>query len=457
MDWTDKKVLVVGMARSGVAAAALLARLGARVTANDSKTAQQLEEPAKALEKLAGVHTAFGQPAADLLNGQEALVISPGIPVDAPFVTQAREMGIEVLGELELGARLTDKPILAITGTNGKTTTTTLVGLMMQMNGQRTGVVGNIGEPLCAHVCRPDEEDVYVAEVSSFQLETVKSFRPSVSAILNLTPDHLNRHYTMENYLDVKCRIFENQSGEDVLVLNRDDETLRGVAQRAHCRVAWFSIREEVDEGCFVRDGRIVVRRDGQEQVLCRADEVRIPGPHNLSNALAASACALYAGASPKAVRHSLATFEGVEHRLEFVESIRGVRFINDSKGTNPDSTIKAVEAMTLPTVLIAGGYDKKTGFAELMAKLPGSRIVGLVVLGQTADELERDARAVGFSPVRRAEGFRQAVLMAYEMAHTGYNVLLSPACASFDMFRDYEERGRVFKDLVAELARGKE
>ncbi|MDD4796931.1 MAG: UDP-N-acetylmuramoyl-L-alanine--D-glutamate ligase [Eubacteriales bacterium] len=455
MDYQGKTALVVGLARSGVAAAKLLSRLGARVIANDTKDMTQLPA-ARELSAVPGIWLEPGRPAMELLGECDILVLSPGISAEAGFVREAVRQGKEVVGELELGAGLTDKPILAITGTNGKTTCTSLAGMMMRMSGNRVGIVGNIGDPLCDHVCLPDEEDLYVAEVSSFQLETVQAFRPRVSALLNITPDHLDRHHTMENYIDTKCRIFAQQRAGDVAVLNYDDEALRAVAHLVPCKLAWFSRRAEVDEGCFVRDGRIVFRTDGQEQTLCRSEEVRIPGAHNLENALAAAACALYAGASAKAVRHSLAAFEGVEHRLELVEKIRGVRFINDSKGTNPDASIKAIQAMTLPTVLIAGGYDKKTGFDSLAQALPGSKIVGLVVLGQTAGAIQAAAQAAGFTDIAQADSLENAVRLAYDMAHTGYNVLLSPACASFDMFTDYEERGRIFKQIVADLAKVK-
>jgi UDP-N-acetylmuramoylalanine--D-glutamate ligase len=298
-------------------------------------------------------------------------------------------------------------------------------------------------------------EDVVVLEVSSFQLESIHAFRPKVSMILNITPDHLNRHHTMGAYTDMKARVFENQRDDDILILNWDDPPTRALAPRAKCRVIYFSRKEEVPAGCFIRDGRIAWRSpDGQEIAMGRPEEVRIPGPHNLENALAASAAALAMGVGPMAVRHSLAAFEGVEHRLEFVVEAQGVRFINDSKGTNAASSIVAVRAMTLPTIIIAGGYDKHTGFGDFVTSFAGSKVAGMVVVGDTADEIAREASAQGFGPVARAETFRDAVYKAYEMAHPGYNVLLSPACASFDMFKDFEERGRVFKQIAMDIAR---
>jgi UDP-N-acetylmuramoylalanine--D-glutamate ligase len=450
------KVMVVGLARSGLAAVKLLSGRGAYVVASDAKTEADLPDTVKELSGLPCVTLALGQPADGLVRDADAVFISPGVPIDSSFVRIAEESGKPVIGELELGSMLITAPIVAVTGTNGKTTTTALTGLMFRHAGYATHVLGNIGEPLSAHVDDIKPEDVVVLEVSSFQLESIHAFRPKVSMILNITPDHLNRHHTMENYTDMKARIFENQRGGDTLILNWDDPPTRALAPRAKCNVMYFSRKDEIlPAGCFIRDGRIVWRGpDGQETVMGRPEEVRIPGEHNLENALAASAAALTMGVSPMIVRHSLAAFEGVEHRLEFVVDAQGVRFINDSKGTNPDASIKAVRAMALPTIIIAGGYDKHTGFRDFISSLTGSKVVGMVVLGDTADEIAAEAAAQGFEPVVRASDFKDAVYKAYDMARPGYNVLLSPACASFDMFRDFEERGRVFKQIAMEIAK---
>ena len=454
MEFEKSKVLVVGMARSGLAAVKLLAAKGATVIANDGKGEDALPEAVTELAGVAGVELAFGRPAADFVPQVDAVVISPGVPVDAPFLTQALALGKPVLGEMELGFRFTQAPVVAITGTNGKTTTTALTGLMFKRAGFNTHVLGNIGEPLCARALEIAPEDMVVAEVSSFQLETIHTFRPRVAAVLNITPDHLNRHHTMETYIDMKARVFENMREDDVVVLNWDDPTTRSLADRVRCRLAWFSRVEEVPHGCFLRDGRIVWRATGGEEIVMgRPEEVRIPGAHNLSNALAASACALAMGVSPMIVRHTLAAFEGVEHRLEFVIEVQGVRFINDSKGTNPYASVASVNAMALPTIIIAGGYDKHTGFDDFTKALPGSKIVSMVVLGDTAEQIAASARAQGFTAIERAASLNDAVRKAYAMAHPGYNVLLSPACASFDMFKDYEERGRVFKQIVYDIA----
>ena len=454
MCFGGSKVMVVGMARSGLAAVRLLARKGSEVIANDMKSEEDLADVVSELSGLPGVRLELGRAAEEFVRQVEAVFISPGVPIDSPFLTITTELGKPIIGELELGSMFTAAPIVAITGTNGKTTTTALTGLMFRRAGYNTHVVGNIGDPLCGHALDIKPEDMVVAEVSSFQLESIHTFRPRVSVILNITPDHLNRHHTMEAYTAMKARIFENQRGDDIVILNWDDGPTKALASMAKCRVAWFSRKQEVPAGCFIRDGRIAWRDfDGQEIVMGRPEEVRIPGDHNLENALAASACALAMGVSPMIVRHSLAAFEGVEHRLEFVTEVQGIRFINDSKGTNPASSIASVRAMTLPTILIAGGYDKHTGFDDFTATLTGSKIVGMVVIGDTADQLALSANSNGFTAIERAKSLEDAVYKAYGMAHPGYNVLLSPACASFDMFKDFEERGRAFKKVAMEIA----
>jgi UDP-N-acetylmuramoylalanine--D-glutamate ligase len=454
MCFSGCKVMVVGLARSGLAAVKLLSESEALVIANDMKSGEELADVVAELSEIPNVQLELGKPADEFVWQVDAVFISPGVPIDSKFVQIAEELGKPVIGELELGFVFTEAPVVAITGTNGKTTTTALTGLMFKRAGFDTHIVGNIGDPLSAHVHEIKPEDVIVAEVSSFQLESIHTFRPKVSMILNITPDHLNRHHTMEAYTDMKARVFENQRGDDVAILNWDNPPTRVLADRIKCRVMYFSRKEEVPAGCFIRDGRITFKDfDGVETAMGRTEEVRIPGDHNLENALAASAAALCMGASPMAVRHSLAAFEGVEHRLEFVTEAAGVRFINDSKGTNPDASVMAVRAMTLPTIIIAGGYDKHTGFDDFIASFAGSKIAGMVVVGDTAEQLASAAAAHGFAPVEHAATFRDAVYKAYSMAHPGYNVLLSPACASFDMFKDFEERGRVFKQIATEIA----
>jgi len=380
------------------------------------------------------------------------VVVSPGVPTELPFMKKARGLGIPVIGEAELGYCLSPCPMVAITGTNGKTTTTTLVGKIFEKDGYTTHVVGNIGKPITEAVPEMKPGDRIVMEVSSFMMETAVEFHPRVSAVLNITEDHLNRHRTMEAYIDAKARIFANQQGEDVLVLNYDQLLTRELASRARCRVLYFSRKEEVEQGVCLSEERIVYRPgDGSEIRLGRPGEIRLPGKHNLENALAATAMALAMGVSPAAIRHTLATFEGVEHRIESVRTVAGVRFINDSKGTNVDATLQAVWSMETPTVLIAGGYDKHTDFSPLIRGFT-PMIKAMVLMGDTAVQLRDTALKEGFLNLVMADGLDDAICKAYGMAQPGENVLLSPACASYDMFQDFEERGRVFKELVRAL-----
>jgi len=451
MEIKGKHVLVIGLARSGVAAARLLASLGADVTVNDAKTEAALGEALVPLEGL-DLQRALGCPPDDYVAGQDYIVVSPGVPTELPFMEKARALNIPVLAEAELGYRLAPCPMVAITGTNGKTTTTTLVGRIFEKAGYTTHVVGNIGLPITEAVPEMKPEDIIVMEVSSFMMETADTFRPRVSAILNITEDHLNRHHTMEVYTDMKCRVFANQREDDVLVLNYDQEETRILAQRAKCRVLYFSHEVEVEAGVCISGEYIVYRPgDGTEVKLGRPGEIRLPGRHNLENALAATAMAMAMGVNPAAIRYTLATFEGVEHRIERVTTTSGVTFFNDSKGTNVDAALRAVWSMEAPTILIAGGYDKHTDFTPLYQGFT-DQIRHVVLIGDTAKQLAETAEAVGYQNISRACSLKEAVETAYAMAKPGWNVLLSPACASFDMFKDYEERGRVFKDIVRSL-----
>ncbi len=452
MDYDQKKVLVVGMARSGVAAAQLLRACGADVTVNDSKSEEELGAQLSPLEGLQ-LTRRFGCGAMELLEGMDCLVISPGIPDTAPFVVKAKEMGIYVIGELELAAQLSHGTLTAVSGTNGKTTTVSLLGEIFSNSGKVTHVVGNIGYPfsLAALVSRP--EDVVVCEVSSFQMETADTFHPHVALLTNITEDHLNRHGTMEVYTALKMRMFRNQTAADYAVFNADDPGSAGLSRQVKSRVLRFSRLKEVKEGAFVRDGSVFLRIDGSEKRICRTDEIYIPGPHNLENALGA-VCVAGAMKVPTAViRHTLKTFRGVEHRIERVRELDGIVYINDSKGTNVDSTIKAVQTMTEPTVIILGGFDKHTSFEPLAREIVNRpNIRHAVLIGETAPLILASLERAGFNSSEFAESLGQAVEKSREAADKGWNVLLSPACASFDMFRDYEERGRVFKEIVNSL-----
>lgn len=452
MNFEGKKVLVCGMARSGVSAAQCLYELGARVTISDSKAEEKLAEALQPLEGM-DIRRCLGDQAqpADL-ESYDLAVTSPGIPMQAPILRAVQAAGVPLIGELELGAQVSRAPLYAVTGTNGKTTTTTLIGEIFRNLGKTTYVVGNIGYPFTACALRCGEEDVAVAEVSSFQLETISTFHPHIAVMCNITEDHLNRHGTMEEYIRVKERIFENMGQGDYAVLNLDDPIVRGMAERIPCAPAFFSRRQEVETGAYLEGEEVVFSLNGHKKRVLRADEIRIPGEHNLENALAATALATLAGVPAPVVRHTLKTFPGVEHRIETVRTVEGVTYINDSKGTNVDASIRAVRAMKVPTVLLAGGYDKHTDFLPLAREILASKIHTVVVLGDTAEQIERALRAVGFESILHAKTFEEAVLLARSCAREGENVLLSPACASFDMFQDYEERGRVFKEIVSRL-----
>ena len=452
MDYNQKKVLVVGMARSGVAAAQLLRACGADVTVNDSKSEEELGSQLSPLEGLQ-LTRRFGCGAMELLEGQDCLVISPGIPDTAPFVVKAKEMGIYVIGELELASQLSRGVLTAVSGTNGKTTTVSLLGEMFANAGRVTHVVGNIGYPFSLAALVSREDDVIVCEVSSFQMETADTFHPHVALLTNITEDHLNRHGTMEVYTALKMRMFRNQTASDYAVFNADDPGLNGLSKQVHSKVMKFSRKREVREGAFVQDDTIWLRMDGSEKRICRTDEIYIPGPHNLENALGAICVAGAMKVPVPVIRHTLKTFRGVEHRIERVRELDGITYINDSKGTNVDSTIKAVQTMTEPTVIILGGYDKHTSFDPLAKEISASTSIRKAVLiGETAPLIKNALQREGFRETEFAETMGQAVEQARRAAGQGWNVLLSPACASFDMFRDYEERGRVFKEIVNSL-----
>ena len=449
MELANKRVLVAGMARSGVAAAALLDSLGARVTIYDQKTAGVLGEALAPLQGLP-IEEALG---VEPDSGKFDLVVtSPGIPLTAPVLKQAAASGVPVIGELELGAALCPCPYVAITGTNGKSTTVTLLGEVFKNAGFLSFCVGNIGLPITQVIPELSANDRLVVEVSSFQLETVRDFHPRVSAVLNITEDHLNRHGTMETYIDMKARIFENQGQGDFVVLNAEEPLTAALAQRARCRVAWFSDKHPVELGCFVEDGYVVFVNGEEKRRVVEVSQIRLPGNHNLQNAMAAACMAMLMEVPAPVIRHTLRSFAGIEHRIETVRTVGGVTYINDSKGTNVDASIQAVRAMDAPSVLIAGGYDKHTDFAPFAREIKNSRIHTVVLIGQTAAQIEKALREAGFANIRHASGFKEAVHLAGSLANRGEKVLLSPACASFDMFSDFEQRGRVFKEIVESL-----
>ena len=449
MKLAGKRILVVGMARSGVAAAQLLMHNGAIPVLSDRKKENAFTHE---LDELKGTACEFrlGEDPVVLLDSVDGLVISPGVPIDAPVVTAARENGVRMVGELELAASLLNGYMVAISGTNGKTTTTTLLGKIFENAGRVTHVAGNIGYPLSAVALESRKEDMTVVEVSSFQLESIKTFHPHVAALLNITEDHLNRHGTMAQYIRLKQRIFENQTANDYAVLNMDDPTLVKMVPKIKSQVAFFSRTQPVENGAFVDNGKIVWQWQGARRAICDADQILIPGPHNLENALAATAMACALGVPAPVIRHTLQSFTGVEHRIEKVRVFEGVTYINDSKGTNVDSTIKAVQSMKVPTVILLGGYDKHTDFMPLCREMITSGMIAhAVVMGETSRQIREQLEEAGYTAITQAYSMQDAVDKARRLAVPGGNVLLSPACASFDMFQDYEQRGRVFKEIV--------
>jgi len=442
-----KKVMVVGMAKSGVASARLLIGLGAKVTLYDAKDIGDFPDGMFA-EFYGKADFAFGADPAPVAAACDMLVLSPGVPTGLGFIAAAAKAGKKVIGEIELGFLYSKGEFVAITGTNGKTTTTALSGEIFKNAGYNTHVLGNIGAPIAGEALNTKEGDIIVAETAALQLETIEKFRARACAVLNITEDHLNRYGTMERYIAAKERIFENQTGDDFCVLNYDNEITRSLAGKQKSKIIWFSRKVEPDRGVFIRDGMMISREEDAERVICGAGEVKIPGLHNLENALAAAALARCYKIPETVIRSTLMEFPGVEHRIEFVREVGGVRYINDSKGTNPDSTEKAAAAMTRPTVIILGGSNKDNSFVS-MIKSFGENIKALVVIGETKQRILSDAREAGFKEVYTADTFEEAVLKCRELAKPGWNVLLSPACASFDMFEDYEHRGRVFKEIV--------
>jgi len=442
------KVLVVGAGKSGRAAAEFMASRRASVTLTDGGDPAVLQEHLRSLADR-GVRLVLGRDPEGF--DFDLLVVSPGVPLTAHPVVEARRRGIPVIGELELAYRFCRAPLVAITGTNGKTTTTSLVGEIFKDAGVRTLVAGNIGLPLIARVTEYGPDDLIVAEVSSFQLETTVQFRPQVAAVLNITPDHLDRHGDMSGYIAAKARIFARQNAGDCTVLNYDDPLVRELAAGCPGRVIFFSRRHNLDSGVFIRDGEIVVKLNGQCVSVMPVSDLLIPGAHNVENALAAVACGWVRGVREEQLASTLRRFPGVPHRLETVAEINGVRYVNDSKGTNPDASIKALEAYAQPIVLLAGGKNKGNDFTAFVRRAR-EKVRAMVVLGQCAEELAAAARAAGIERILRAADFRQAVLMARDEARPGDVVLLSPACASWDMFNNYEERGDLFRQIVLSM-----
>jgi UDP-N-acetylmuramoylalanine--D-glutamate ligase len=444
-----RRVTVVGLARSGIAAARLLHEVGARVTGLDARPLAALGREAAAL-RADGVPILSGGPDAAAFTDAVLVVVSPGVPLDSPQLAPARAAGLPIIGELELGWRAMEAETIAITGTNGKTTTTALTGALLAEQPRPVLVAGNIGTPLAAHALTFARDGLLVAEVSSFQLETIELFQPRVAVVLNVTPDHLDRHGSFDAYLEAKARIFANQAPTECAILNADDPATAALASCTRARVLWFSRRRPLEHGVFVRDGWVAAKLNGHVEAICPLAEMQLRGQHNVENVLAATGCALWLGVGAEAIRRAVGRFRAVEHRIEFVRDLRGVQFYNDSKGTNVASTIKALESFDERVVLIAGGKGKGQDFTPLATTARG-RVGHAVVIGEDGPKIAAALSAVGI-PVSAAATMQAAIEAARAHAGRGGVVLLSPACASFDMFDNYEHRGDVFKRLVGAL-----
>src|SRR5580698_83448 len=450
MDLKNKRVLVVGLGKSGLSAAMFLRGQGARVTVSDTRSAVALAKEIPALLE-AGIMVESGGHGLLTFRRQDLIVVSPGVPMDTPEVKQVVGFGMPVIGELELASRYLQGRVVAITGSNGKTTTTTLVGKIFGDAGSPTLVGGNIGLPVIDLVAQSTIETTSVLEVSSFQLETVEEFHPWIAVILNITPDHLDRHGSFEAYAAAKTRITENQNSDDFLILNAEDEPTKLVAAKTKAQIYWFSPRRQVKQGAFVHGESILFRakEGGDVEPIMPVAEIPLAGAHNVENVLAAVCAARLAGVEAHVIREAVAAFHAVEHRLEFVRELNGVRWFNDSKATNVDATAKAVESFPGGIWLILGGKDKDSDYTTL-SPLLRARVRAVITIGSAAEKIE--SQLAGVVKIERTGTMERAVAWARNEAKAGDVVLLAPACASFDQFVNYEHRGRVFKQLVGAL-----
>ena len=449
MELKNKRVLVVGLGKSGIAAARFLKARGAQVTVSDIRPAGLISELPALLD--AGIMVETGSHGLLTFRRQDLIVVSPGVPSNTPELTQVRALGKQIIGELELGASFLQGQILAITGSNGKTTTTTLVGEILKASSKPTLVGGNIGRPVVDMVAESTPESWSVLEVSSFQLETIQAFHPKIALVLNITPDHLDRHGSFEAYAAAKTRITENQSADDFLILNAEDEPTKLIAAKTKAQIYWFSPKRQVKQGAFVHGESILFRakEGGEVEPIMPVAEIPLAGAHNVENVLAAVCAARLAGVDAQTIREAVAAFHAVEHRLEFVREFAGVRWFNDSKATNVDATTKAVEAFPGGIYLILGGKDKDSDYSTLSSLLR-ARVKAVITIGSAAEKIE--SQLAGVVKIERAGTMDRAVAWAQKEAKSGDVVLLAPACASFDQFENYEHRGRVFKQLVGAL-----
>jgi UDP-N-acetylmuramoylalanine--D-glutamate ligase len=449
MELKNKRVLVVGLGKSGLAAARFLKSKGARVTVSDARPATLIAELPVLLDE--GISVEAGSHGLLTFRRQDLIVVSPGVPANVPELKQVRAMGMRIIGEMELGAAFLEGEIVAITGSNGKTTTTTLVGEILKASGRPVLVGGNIGTPVTEMVASTTPDTWSVLEVSSFQLETIETFKPRIALVLNITPDHLDRHGSFEAYAAVKARITEFQTAEDFLVLNAEDVNAQLVAAKTKAQIYWFSARRQIKQGAFVHGDGIyfLAKEGGKPEPVMPVAEIPLAGAHNVENVLSAVCAARLAGVDAETIRAAVKAFKAVEHRLEFVRELGGVRYFNDSKATNVDATVKAVESFGGGIHLILGGKDKDSDYA-VMGPLLRERVKTVITIGSAAEKIEREL--AGVVKIEAAETMQRAVTLAHEQASAGDTVLLAPACASFDQFENYEHRGRVFKELVMAL-----
>lgn len=451
MDLTGKRVLVVGSGVSGVAATELVKQKGIEVILFDGNKDLDVEALKQKAPVFSNVEIILGELSEEDMARMDLVVLSPGVPTDIPMVNALRDKNIPIWGEIELAYYFAKGRIVAITGTNGKTTTTALTGEIMANYYKDVKVVGNIGIPYTSVAAETTEDTVTVAEISSFQLETTHEFHPVVSAILNITPDHLNRHHTMECYIETKESITKNQNGDDTCVLNYEDEVLRAFGEKVHTNVLFFSSKRKLERGLYL-EGEDIFYANGEETIhVINVNELNILGAHNYENVMAATGMALSIGVPMDKIIEVLKRFQAVEHRIEYVTEKCGVKFYNDSKGTNPDAAIKGICAMNRPTLLIGGGYDKESEYDEWIESFHG-KVKKLVLIGQTREKIAECAKAHGFSDIILCDSLEEAIDVCYANAVEGDAVLLSPACASWGMFKNYEERGRIFKEYVRGL-----
>ena len=447
MDFNGKKALIIGAGKSGIAAARLLDSQNAEVTLYDDKKLDVAEVKTKIGENYKGSIICEKLPE-NAGDGLDYLVLSPGVPIDAPLVLEVLKGGAKMIGEVELAYYFTKGKIVAVTGTNGKTTTTALTGELIKTKYPNTLVGGNIGIPFTEICLNSSDDGVTVAEMSSFQLDTTDTFHPYISMILNITPDHLDRHHTMENYIKAKLACTRNQTEDELCILNYEDPVLRDAAKDIKAKICWFSSKTVLNDGMVYKDGVIYEMRGGEPKKIIDVDDMMLIGRHNYENVMAAVAAARFMGVSIEDIRVGLKEFKPVEHRIEYVDTKNNVKYYNDSKGTNPDASIQAVKAMKGPTFLIGGGYDKGSTYDEWIESFEG-KIKKLILMGQTREKIAECAKKHGFNDYIFVESMEEAVDYCKKNAVPGDTVLLSPCCASWGMFKNYEERGRIFKDLV--------